>query len=158
MSNVRKIGRNQPCPCGSGRKYKKCHLPKEEGVRIMNNEPKNTFREEVKKETVSEQVMLERDQKIAYLRFKNQVEMQQADCRHLQEAISKLKAFGNEIFQLPDSEGRAAILEENKKHIEQLEKQLEASRANRAQEVMLSVLEEKFGEAINDEPSELKDD
>ena len=20
-----KIGRNQPCPCGSGRKYKKCH-------------------------------------------------------------------------------------------------------------------------------------
>lgn len=21
-----KIGRNQPCPCGSGAKYKKCHL------------------------------------------------------------------------------------------------------------------------------------
>lgn len=21
----RKIGRNDPCPCGSGRKYKKCH-------------------------------------------------------------------------------------------------------------------------------------
>jgi preprotein translocase subunit SecA len=20
-----KIGRNQPCPCGSGKKYKKCH-------------------------------------------------------------------------------------------------------------------------------------
>ena len=20
-----KIGRNDPCPCGSGRKYKKCH-------------------------------------------------------------------------------------------------------------------------------------
>jgi hypothetical protein len=25
-----KIGRNAPCPCGSGKKYKKCCLPKEE--------------------------------------------------------------------------------------------------------------------------------
>ncbi|MFI5002155.1 MAG: SEC-C metal-binding domain-containing protein [Reyranellales bacterium] len=23
--NLPKIGRNQLCPCGSGRKYKKCH-------------------------------------------------------------------------------------------------------------------------------------
>jgi len=23
----RKIGRNEKCPCGSGRKYKKCHGP-----------------------------------------------------------------------------------------------------------------------------------
>lgn len=22
---ARKVGRNQPCPCGSGKKYKKCH-------------------------------------------------------------------------------------------------------------------------------------
>jgi preprotein translocase subunit SecA len=22
---VRKVGRNEPCPCGSGRKYKHCH-------------------------------------------------------------------------------------------------------------------------------------
>jgi preprotein translocase subunit SecA len=21
----RKVGRNEPCPCGSGKKYKKCH-------------------------------------------------------------------------------------------------------------------------------------
>ena len=24
------LGRNDPCWCGSGRKYKKCHLPEEE--------------------------------------------------------------------------------------------------------------------------------
>ncbi|GBD33911.1 Protein translocase subunit SecA [bacterium HR34] len=24
-ANVRKVGRNDPCPCGSGKKYKKCH-------------------------------------------------------------------------------------------------------------------------------------
>ena len=26
---VTKIGRNEPCPCGSGRKYKRCCLGKE---------------------------------------------------------------------------------------------------------------------------------
>jgi len=26
----KKVGRNDPCPCGSGKKYKKCCLPKEE--------------------------------------------------------------------------------------------------------------------------------
>jgi preprotein translocase subunit SecA len=29
----KKVGRNDPCPCGSGKKYKRCCLPKEEGVR-----------------------------------------------------------------------------------------------------------------------------
>jgi uncharacterized protein YecA (UPF0149 family) len=23
---VMKVGRNEPCPCGSGKKFKKCHL------------------------------------------------------------------------------------------------------------------------------------
>jgi hypothetical protein len=27
-----KVGRNEPCPCGSGRKYKKCHLPIDEAA------------------------------------------------------------------------------------------------------------------------------
>ena len=28
-SGTRKLGRNAPCWCGSGKKYKKCHLPLE---------------------------------------------------------------------------------------------------------------------------------
>ena len=32
--NMRKTSRNQPCPCGSGEKYKRCHLPEvEQGTR-----------------------------------------------------------------------------------------------------------------------------
>jgi len=27
-----RAGRNDPCPCGSGKKYKKCHMPIDEGV------------------------------------------------------------------------------------------------------------------------------
>jgi len=26
-SSGKKLGRNDPCPCGSGKKYKKCHYP-----------------------------------------------------------------------------------------------------------------------------------
>jgi preprotein translocase subunit SecA len=29
-----RAGRNEPCPCGSGKKYKKCHLPVDEGVAV----------------------------------------------------------------------------------------------------------------------------
>jgi len=25
MSHLSRVGRNEPCPCGSGKKYKKCH-------------------------------------------------------------------------------------------------------------------------------------
>jgi tetratricopeptide (TPR) repeat protein len=33
-----KIGRNAPCPCGSGKKYKKCCLPLHETSRSQHNE------------------------------------------------------------------------------------------------------------------------
>ncbi len=29
---VARVGRNDPCPCGSGKKYKKCHMPMDERV------------------------------------------------------------------------------------------------------------------------------
>lgn len=33
-----KIGRNDPCPCGSGKKYKKCCLEKDENARRLENQ------------------------------------------------------------------------------------------------------------------------
>ncbi len=32
-----RVGRNDPCPCGSGKKYKKCHLPLEEGATVSQD-------------------------------------------------------------------------------------------------------------------------
>ena len=29
---MQKVGRNEPCPCGSGKKYKNCHLKAENGT------------------------------------------------------------------------------------------------------------------------------
>jgi hypothetical protein len=36
-------GRNDPCPCGSGRKYKKCHLPLDEASRPASEPQKSTL-------------------------------------------------------------------------------------------------------------------
>jgi hypothetical protein len=34
-----KAGRNDPCPCGSGKKFKKCHLGREGELYLRKNEP-----------------------------------------------------------------------------------------------------------------------
>jgi hypothetical protein len=36
QQKAKKIGRNDPCHCGSGRKYKDCHLPQEQAERSAN--------------------------------------------------------------------------------------------------------------------------
>jgi hypothetical protein len=53
--HIRKIGRNDPCPCGSGKKYKECHerdgtaflekLAREEDKRLLR-EKRRRLKEE----------------------------------------------------------------------------------------------------------------
>ena len=45
-----RIGRNQPCPCGSERKYKDCH--QSHGVEFLQKLQRNQQREELKKQGV----------------------------------------------------------------------------------------------------------
>ena len=52
-----KIGRNEPCPCGSGHKFKKCCIEEVERIRAM--EPKNDYRDQVEKQKVKEKTFLE---------------------------------------------------------------------------------------------------
>jgi len=42
MRDESKVGRNDPCPCGSGKKYKKCHGAKEgdEAIGVTADKPK----------------------------------------------------------------------------------------------------------------------
>ena len=40
LENLGRISRNDPCPCGSGKKFKKCHLPWAEEERIRQRERK----------------------------------------------------------------------------------------------------------------------
>jgi hypothetical protein len=41
---MKKIGRNDPCPCGSGKKYKKCHMGKEDEM-VLNGLEETSLRE-----------------------------------------------------------------------------------------------------------------
>jgi len=45
--NVAKIGRNDPCPCGSGKKYKECHLDEGEAflAKLAQEEEKQRRKE-----------------------------------------------------------------------------------------------------------------
>jgi len=46
-----KIGRNEPCPCGSGKKYKHCCLGKHEAAKRMNQmEPKKDLQAKEKEQ------------------------------------------------------------------------------------------------------------
>lgn len=56
FSSIR-VGRNEPCPCGSGKKYKKCCLPRHEEVRklipleeVLRMDEKNKRRESLEKD------------------------------------------------------------------------------------------------------------
>lgn len=35
---MQKVGRNDPCPCESGKKYKKCCLPKDQEQKAVDEE------------------------------------------------------------------------------------------------------------------------
>ena len=42
MSSDSAVGRNSLCPCGSGKKYKKCCLSKDENTEMASQEPNAT--------------------------------------------------------------------------------------------------------------------
>ena len=47
---VEKIRRNDPCPCGSGKKYKSCHA--QEGEAFLERLERDRHQEELKKQGV----------------------------------------------------------------------------------------------------------
>ena len=50
-----KVGRNDPCPCGSGKKYKDCHASQGEGYLIKLAKQKEKERIQKKREKLKEQ-------------------------------------------------------------------------------------------------------
>ncbi len=53
-----KIGRNDPCPCGSGRKYKKCHGGSEKESLFAESEKESLFAEEDQPPTLLERNLI----------------------------------------------------------------------------------------------------
>lgn len=51
-----KIGRNDPCPCGSGKKYKKCCMSKDQKLDNESNSEENKSEEPEKKHPRSDEI------------------------------------------------------------------------------------------------------
>ena len=183
MNNAK---RNHPCPCGSGRKYKKCCLPKEneimeEGKTIatphsLKNE-KNIIELETEKVGVAE--MLRRDQFVTMRQLQVHKAMLARDEEYNLAAIAYNNAFLKELSELPLSEGVSAVEAMVQKHIDVLARQVEQSRFARVNDVTLKALEAIFNgtseptciveppavvagvlydDTEEDEPEELKDE
>jgi len=52
--NKRKIGRNEPCPCGSGLKYKKCHGNQKQNL-LLNNKIHENLQRQIMEQVIMEQ-------------------------------------------------------------------------------------------------------
>lgn len=159
MTN-KKVGRNEPCPCGSGRKYKKCCL--EEGMFVMEETrtgPKlsNEFRDNldrqraevdpIKAETerVGEAVMLERDTFVTMRHLQLQKQLVELDAQHNKADADILAASIDEIDALPVSEGRSFVLEFMAQQVEKTLKAVENSVFPGVNEVTLHALELAVG-------------
>jgi tetratricopeptide (TPR) repeat protein len=51
-----KVGRNDPCPCGSGKKYKKCCMPKDEEHELASQKDEENPPDEKKKHPRSDEI------------------------------------------------------------------------------------------------------
>ena len=134
--STKKLARNQPCPCGSGRKYKRCCEPKDiaakaanqpKGIKLMQpkEKPKNTFRREVEAANISDAELMYRDQCVMLMEMENHKSRVDADVVHYRSAIetreTELIAFKN----LPACEAKQPAIEACKEHIKMLNQSLE---------------------------------
>lgn len=151
-TGVAKPGRNQPCPCGSGRKYKKCCM--EERNRIMSTQevdgagkvsgyetvPSNDFRKELEAENVSQAELMLRDQ-IVMARAMESNHRQAKFMREMLEASLDELSSTHEFMQAqPHSEGKPEILAAILLQIDQLQERLVTPIVSRADAVQLAAL------------------
>ena len=137
MANKNPWNRNGPCHCGSGKKYKKCCMEKDE-----KNKPKNTFREELDRQDVSESEQLRRDQKLLMLQLEAQADMHVRDEVYLNESINKLREQIITLEALPFVEKKPDIIANIREQIKGIENAIKASAPTWSQTVYLATLQQ----------------
>lgn len=101
MNKTNKIGRNDPCPCGSGKKYKKCHGGIYERVRPeVRAVPKFTVKKLAPSEVPPDILNLIKDQKKKSASFTSQF-------GHVRQPVTaeyqgyRFVAAGSQLFYQP---------------------------------------------------------
>lgn len=139
-----KLSRNAPCHCGSGLKYKKCCLPKEEGARIMTKELKNDFRNEVRDPYagIPEIVLVRRDQAVLMRELRFREAAIEADRKHFESATTKAKDVRIELLALPKSPYRELVIKDLDEQIKALTEKFNTMRLPKSLLLSLLALEE----------------
>ncbi len=160
-----KKGRNEPCRCGSGRKFKKCCLPAQGRRELIMEETKNhvlknDFGDELEKqnedpikvetEKVGAGEMMKRDMFVTMRQLQVQRDMQEKDCEHSQNAKVAYGALLDELKALPLSEAQVGMIMMIEKQVAVLEKQIQQSAWPRVNEVTLTALEIATAEYVDE--------
>ena len=83
LENINKLGRNEPCPCGSGHKFKKCHLKwaederdkirEEEDDKKESMQARKTIELEMYYETLLRRFLAKKSKTSLFLEIKNKI-------------------------------------------------------------------------------------
>ena len=146
---TKKLAKNSPCHCGSGRKYKRCCLPKELAAQSQNQPKgikpplklKNTFRKEIHAKDVSDVELMYRDQCVLLVEMESHKARLDADADHFRAAIASKEAELVAIKNLPASEGKQPSIEACEGHIKSLKDKLEGCKLPRVMEVQMDAVE-----------------
>lgn len=139
MSN--EIPRNQSCPCGSGHKYKKCCGRKEKVMENQKTVPSNDFRKELEAESVPDEELMLRDQRI----MARAMQANHAQAGFRREMLEKSRIELASLFMFmqdqPYSAGLSNLLESVKIQHEACVELCEQPDVSRADLVQLVALE-----------------
>src|SRR5438067_761940 len=111
-----KVGRNDPCHCGSGRKYKKCHLEADQRNRAAN--PMRPLDSEAGPPPAPLEIVSKQLSKLSRNRS--------GAARDLAETLAKTKAILNYLQHEGEIDAAAAELEEHRLEFEELSEDQEA--------------------------------
>lgn len=137
---MNKHKRNKSCPCGSGRKYKKCCMAKDmEGKKVMDK-PTNTFREEIQNESANPDVMMLRDQIIMARAMECNHTLAGIRRRMLESTLAEVLILQKFMQQQSISPGLPDLIEAARLQVEAAKKSLESPDVSRADAVQLEAL------------------
>lgn len=136
-----KIARNAPCPCGSGRKFKKCCG--KEKHKMETPKLKNEFRDEVRDPYAGIPVgeLVKRDQAVLLKELQFRFDVNQYNVHALVQTIEKAKSMGNALLASPKSPYRELVLNDLDRTIETNQKQLEAIKISHSMKITKLALE-----------------
>lgn len=153
-----KLRRNAPCPCGSGRKFKKCCEQKEQKMEEGTRQLKNEFRDQIRDPYagIPQEELVKRDQVVLMEELRFRIDGIEEDRNHIKEAINKAKALRMELLGMPKSKYREECLQALEEQIKHNRNQINSFVTSRKMEIMLLALEKLFSEVPdeNEQPNE----